>query len=229
MIEYDKANVTSSYPSLTTYEVETILDKAYLALIAQKVTGNNPRKAGFESDIKSIHDIQGLIATETKDKQNPSVGQHVCDNEYIFIQPTDTLYYIESHIIKQSGLNDQPHDFENVELINHAYASKFRCTSSNLPWIETPVAYINNNKIHVLLDPIKLKNGVYNNISLNVTYIKEPAKFVHDPNSQNNVDPDFELSDTMAEELINLAIVFATENVESPRLQTKSSILTLES
>ena len=44
MIEYDKANITSSYPSLTKYEVATILDKAYLALIAQKYTGNNPRR-----------------------------------------------------------------------------------------------------------------------------------------------------------------------------------------
>ena len=39
MIEYDKANITSSYPSLTEYEIATILDKAYLALIAQKYTG----------------------------------------------------------------------------------------------------------------------------------------------------------------------------------------------
>nr|DAF65995.1 MAG TPA: hypothetical protein [Caudoviricetes sp.]DAH00442.1 MAG TPA: hypothetical protein [Crassvirales sp.] len=34
MIEYDKANVASSYPSLTEYEIATILDKAYNALIA---------------------------------------------------------------------------------------------------------------------------------------------------------------------------------------------------
>jgi len=34
LIEYDKANVTSSYPSLTDYEIATILNKAYLALIA---------------------------------------------------------------------------------------------------------------------------------------------------------------------------------------------------
>lgn len=37
MIEYDKANITSSYPSLTKYEIATILDKAYLALIAQNI------------------------------------------------------------------------------------------------------------------------------------------------------------------------------------------------
>ena len=57
MIEYDKANTTSSYPSLTKYEIATILDKAYLALIAQKYTGNNPRRSAFESDMKAIEDL----------------------------------------------------------------------------------------------------------------------------------------------------------------------------
>jgi hypothetical protein len=61
LIEYDKANITSSYPSLTDYEIATILDKAYLALIAQKLTGNNLRQMGFEDDIKAIEDIQQLI------------------------------------------------------------------------------------------------------------------------------------------------------------------------
>lgn len=39
----------------------------------------------------------------------------------------------------------------------------------------------------------------------------------------------FELSDTMAEELINLAIVFATNTVEAQRLQQQVSLLNLES
>ena len=38
----------------------------------------------------------------------------------------------------------------------------------------------------------------------------------------------FELSDTMAEELINLAIAFALESVESPRLSTKLNTRGLE-
>jgi len=63
MIEYDKANVLSSYPSLTEYEVATFLDKAYSALIAQKVTGNNPRLMGLETDVKVIEDLSPLIVT----------------------------------------------------------------------------------------------------------------------------------------------------------------------
>lgn len=65
LIEYDKANITSSYPSLTDYEIATILDKAYLALIAQKLTGNNPRRIGFEGDNKAIEDIRPLLTRTT--------------------------------------------------------------------------------------------------------------------------------------------------------------------
>lgn len=37
----------------------------------------------------------------------------------------------------------------------------------------------------------------------------------------------FELSDSMAEELVDLAILMALENVESQRVKTKQSTLTL--
>jgi len=57
MIEYDKANITSSYPSLTPYEIATVLDKSYLAIIAQKYTGNNPGGFAFESNMKAIEDL----------------------------------------------------------------------------------------------------------------------------------------------------------------------------
>lgn len=75
LIEYDKANVTSSYPSLTDYEIATILDKAYLALIAEKVTGNNPRRQVFEGDVKAISDLQKLIRT-AKINANVPISPH---------------------------------------------------------------------------------------------------------------------------------------------------------
>ena len=71
MIEYDKANVTSSYPSLTEYEIATVLDKAYNALIAQKVTGNNVRRSPFEADTKAVSDLQRLI------KRSPEIATRI--------------------------------------------------------------------------------------------------------------------------------------------------------
>ena len=63
MIEYDKANITTSYPSLTDYEIATVLDKAYLALIAEKLIGNNTRRSAFESDIKAVEELRQLVTT----------------------------------------------------------------------------------------------------------------------------------------------------------------------
>ena len=92
MIEYDKATVTSSYPSLTEYEVATVLDKAYHALIAQKVTGNNVRRAMFEADLKAIEDLSPLVVQKQIDFSSaPSVAPNVVKSEL----PSEHLYLVE--------------------------------------------------------------------------------------------------------------------------------------
>lgn len=97
MIEYDKANITSSYPSLTKYEVATILDKAYHALIAQKVTGNNVRRAPFEVDMKSVSDIEPLIyhGNPKFDGQLPEIGAL---NAARFPLPSDFSYFVQAYL-----------------------------------------------------------------------------------------------------------------------------------
>ena len=100
MIEYDKANVTSSYPSLTEYEVATFLDKAYNALIAQKVTGNNVRRASFEADTKAISDLQGLVVQSEKDLTNVGDQLNVVKTDL----PTDFLYLIDCYAFKPEQL-----------------------------------------------------------------------------------------------------------------------------
>jgi len=99
MIEYDKANVTSSYPSLTPYEVATLLDKAYLALIARKVTGNNPRRSQLESDIKSVSDLEPLI--KTVDLSLSHVNRNISN----YTLPNDFLYYVSSNMVYDAGTN----------------------------------------------------------------------------------------------------------------------------
>ena len=94
MIEYDKANVTSSYPSLTEYEVATLLDKAYLALIAQKLTGNNQRRMPFEGDNKAIADIAPLITH--KELELFTDGHEPAINIIQYKLPKDFLYYVSS-------------------------------------------------------------------------------------------------------------------------------------
>lgn len=186
MIEYDKANITSSYPSLTKYEIATILDKAYLALIAQKLTGNNQRKVQFEGDIKAIEDIRPLVKTLKNVTELDESYKH-SSNDLVYNIPSDLLYYINStvnrNIYPQSSIDGKDHMLQNVQLLDHNSASKYRATDTNLPWIDKPVCYIEGNNVHVLVDSYKFKNDQSD--TLNITYIKKPVKFVDGDNNQN--------------------------------------------
>lgn len=241
MIEYDKANVASSYPSLTEYEIATILDKAYNALIAQKFTGNNPRRSSFESDNKSISDLQPLIKTDV------CTGSLDSANSFSANLPDGFLYYISSCIEHTISEESKPMDelavrIINVKLVDHNTANKFLISPTNLPWVKTPVCYIEGNEITVIYDPMMqdLETDVH------VTFIKKPNTFVKENLTGKNtyltfveekdkngkvIVPkgyEFECNDTVAEELISLAVTFALENVESQRLNTKLNMRGLE-
>ena len=273
MIEYDKANVTSSYPSLTEYEVATVLDKAYNALIAQKVTGNNIRRVGFEGDSKAIVDIAPLITSDSCEIDD-------LDGNVIRAEiPEDMLYYVsgslESYMLDamdQEVLRRLP-----IKLVTHEIADKFIASPYNLPWVKIPVCYIEDKYIYVIYDSIN-KPLVSSDDNVDISYIKKPNKFVKDLTnliSDSSVGPysyfnppiytekshpdnwdslteqqqaswtsdenarhalyiaandkyNFECNDTVAEELISLAVTFALENVESQRLNSKLNMRGLE-
>ena len=258
MIEYDKANVTSSYPSLTEYEVATVLDKAYNALIAQKVTGNNIRRVSLEGDLKAIQDIAPLITTH-------SDGLESIENLNVAYRdlPEDLLYFVSGKLTQKCGEVDYPADNIQyrplpIKLVDHNTADKFIISAHNLPWIKTPVCYIENDTIYIVYDSIN-KPELDNPYKAELTYIKVPNKFAKELESDTTylikqtyfdytltTPPDpadstataayyglkakleheywFECNDTVAEELISLAIAFALENVESPRLNSKLSM-----
>lgn len=213
MIEYDKENVTSSYPSLTTYEIATILDKAYLALIAQKLTGNQQR-VPFEGDIKAIEDVRNLIASKKISKSNTTLP---IDNAVIY-KLSDILYFLTALVLIDGKL-------VTTNLVNHEIAKNFMHTATNRPWIKNSVCYIEGDNLIVLYDDYSHKNVG----DLQLTYIKQPDKFVDHINGKTFDDTQFALNDTMVEELISLAIIMSLETVESPRLQTKLNTKALES
>ena len=226
MIEYDKAGEATSYPSLTKYEIATLLDKAYLAIIAQKLVGNNIRKSGFESDVKAIEDIRPIVVTK-RITDIIAAEDDAIKNAVQFKISNDLLYYITSKARYKIIQLDQSiiYPIDIVKLINHDQAQNFVSTSTNIPWIKNPVGYLENTIFTILFDNYLNSNQTFKTIDkLILTYIQTPIKFVNDTD-----DKVFELSDSMAEELINLAISFALETVESPRLSSKLQTRQLES
>lgn len=224
LIEYDKMTTTSSYPSLTDYEIATVLDKAYHAVIANKLTGNNARRVEFESDNKAIEDIRPLITTSDIASETDTSGIVTPPNCKVYKIESDFMYFIQARVeTSKVGTIAEDSEYTTVNLISHKDAQRFMQTTTNLPWIPTPVIYIEGEYIYLLYDP-------YKNVSIRdliCTYIKKPALFVDDDTVDFSSTP-FELNDNVAEEVINTAIMMSAEIVESPRLTTKAQINSIE-
>ena len=228
LIEYDKADVSSSYPSLTNEEIAAILNKAMYALIAQKVTGNNPRKVALDMDSKAMSDIAPLIKYFDTNylASGDSESLVIANNELLFkFGDTGTPRYLLDGIVKY---NDS--DKEVVNLTTSLISDKFKETIHNKPWIKQPIMYIQSSNsndgdevIHVFVDSRHIDKENLNP-QLYIRGVYMPSEFEVNQNS-NEI---FLLSDTVCEELINLAVIFACRNVQDPRLTTVVQTKSLE-
>lgn len=228
LIEYDKADVSSSYPSLTNEEIAAILNKAMYALIAQKVTGNNPRKVALDMDSKAMSDIAPLIKYFDTNylASDDSESLVTANNELLFkFGDTGTPRYLLDGIIKYNNS-----DKEVVNLTTSLISDKFKETIHNKPWIKQPVMYIQSSNlndgdkvIHVFVDSRHIDKENLNP-QLYIRGVYMPSEFTVNQNS----DEIFLLSDTVCEELINLAVIFACRNVQDPRLTTVVQTKSLE-
>ena len=94
-IEYDNANTLGSKPTLTEYDIAQFLDKAYKAVLAQKITANNFRRSGFEYDIKAVEDIRPLLKRIGAQLGTDNIP---AKNVYSTNLPNDLLYYIDCYL-----------------------------------------------------------------------------------------------------------------------------------
>lgn len=100
MIEYEKADSIEHKPQLTEYEVAVVLDKAYNALIAQKVSGNNYRRTPFEGDLKSIEDLAPLVTQAALSLSDPTDVTGLYENVRCTYLPDTYLYFIDGHLLR---------------------------------------------------------------------------------------------------------------------------------
>lgn len=198
-------------PAFLPQEIDLFLNQAQNEIISNKISGNNALKVAFEGNPQRISELDKLICTDenvvlSKSVYNEFVLNNVHNNgERVTIWQV-TLKYGNS--------------YANCLIVDHNTASLFKQTYNNIPWVEMPVATLENDKLLVYVDPILMQNPEYapsnNRYAANITYIKKPTPFDH-----TNLDGELDLPDDVMSEVINRAVVLALENIESQRTSTK--------
>ena len=214
-VNYDKANVITAYPTFLPEEKDVWLNEAYNMWINQRFTGNNARQIAFEGDTKRVSDLQALIkkASLTTFTKDDFVSNSIW---YKLSDIKDFRFFISSAIKINTS------EVQTMLTINHTQAQQFKASNINMPWIPEPVCTVGNEKITVYYDPVKVDTVLAAN--LQVTYLKQPEVFDY----YNSPTAMFELTDAVAYEVINLAVLLALENVESERMSSTSSIMEIK-
>ena len=214
-------------PAFLPEEIDLFLNQAYIEIICNKYTGQNSLNIAFEGSVKRIQDLEGLVKT---DKDQSIVSEtdtnrlylsnllNGSDNRMFFVGAV--LHWTQKTDISGSSTNWTAGKERKVRattvMIDHSVANRFLETYSNKPWIETPVATIEDNTLWVYIDTVNMK-GPY---TVDITYVKYPDKIDHNtPNVEIN-----EVPDRILYEVINRAVVLALENIESKRSETKLNI-----
>ena len=214
-VEADKNAVNigmSGCPSFLPEEIDYWLYTAYLSKIATKFTGNNTIQTSFEGNAKRVADLEGLVRTDkglTLLSETTNNRLTLNDFKSSIKYGSDTqdkrMYFIQGTLHFGSKL-------ANVKLINHENALRFLETYNNKPWIEEPVAILEDNKLIVFVDR-DLMTGPY---TIDLTYLAYPRKI----NNQDITSTLDEIPEYMQYEVVKLAADMALENVESPRVQS---------
>lgn len=215
-IEADKNAVNigmSGCPSFLPEEIDYWLYTAYLSKVATKFTGNNTIKTPFEGGTKRVTDLEKLVKTDKGlTLLSESVSNRLTLNDFV-----SSVSYGNSSQNKRMYFIDGILHFGNnklatVKLISHEYARNFLETHNNKPWIEDPVAILEDNKLIVFVDR-DLMTGPY---TIDLTYLAYPRKL----NNQDITSGMDEIPEYVQYEVVKLAADMALENVESPRVQS---------
>ena len=215
-VEADKNAVNigiSGCPSFLPEEIDYWLYTAYLSKIATKFTGNNTINTQFEGNIKRVSDLENLVKTDKgltllseTSSNRLSMNDFRSSITYGNTAQDKRMYFIEG--ILHFGSNQ----LATVKLISHESANRFLETYNNKPWIENPVATLEDNKLTVYVD----RQSMIGPYTLDLTYLAYPKKL-------NNLDITSgmdEIPEYMQYEVVKLAADMALENIESVRTNT---------
>lgn len=194
-------------PAFLPEEIDYWLDQGLYQEISNKFTGNNYLKTSFEGSVKRIHDLEKLIRTDYNVEANVESNSNKCFITNLF--NGNRMFFVDATL-----------NFNNkktaIRLIDHSDATKFKKTYNNNPWIEEPVAVIEDNALHIYYDPMSMISNAY---SVDITYVKFPTKIEDLPTEGMSEIPEY-----MQFEVINRAVELALEDIESKRTQTKSQL-----
>ena len=202
---------SKNYPNLEPEEIDLVLNQAQEAFVKQRYGYNNTKKEAFEQTQKRIEDLYTLIKSV---RLTPLTNTSENINDYsVFVQlPTDhwiTIQELTNITYLDCNSNSSTEDVYTKPIQHNDYSKL----------ISNPFGQPTDEKVLRLMTQqgVELLHSSTSTISeYKIRYIKEPVRI--DNVTIPNVD--CELSNHTHQEIVNIAISIALENIEAQRIKT---------
>ena len=199
-------------PAFLPEEIDLFLNQAFTEIISNKFTGQNVLQVPFEGSVKRVADLEGLVKTDTNISLTATPNTNVLTLDD-FSNSDTRMFYVTSILHFNNGSSI-------CVLVSHEDARRFLKTYNNDPWIDTPVATLEDNTLKVMIDTYTMEAPY----TTDLTYVSFPPIIdSNSPTTDITVVPD-----RILYEVINRAVLIALDNIESRRVETKSQINNLQ-
>ena len=199
-------------PAFLSEEIDLFLNQAFIEVVSNKFTGTNVLQTPFEGSVKRIADLENMVKTDKGISLTLESDSNVLTLSN-FSNDGDRMFYV-------NGVLHFNNTASNCILVSHEDARKFVKMYNNDPWIDTPIATLEDNSLRVMIDTYTMKAP----FTLDITYVCYPPVIDSTaPTTDINIVPD-----RILYEVINRAVVIALENIESKRTESKVQINSLQ-
>lgn len=209
-LRLDEIN-SSSLPQFLTEEVDDILNSAILRFTKTRYSKNNLYRSGFEERQKRTEDLKALTVTATV----ASTEVVTEENTYSVSFPNDWLFYLRGRAEVNSP--NCENYFTSIDVIQQDDIETVKGDPFAKPDKFNVVGYFENNSLYLLSD------GTFSIPNAKLTYLSYPDTVVHPDTGNPQVDCN--LSEHTHDEIVELAVKLALNQIESPREQTQQGIL----
>lgn len=205
---------SSVYDYFLAEEVDFWLNRAQERFIKQRLYKNtDPKKVGFEGNIKRMDDLRMLITADYTDGVTPNDGVDFID----FDLPIDYMFLVNARVtmhVNHCGEQVDTADPEVIRDLRIVEQDKVYQHQQN-PFAKTraeyPLAIVFDDEVRVFQE-----NERFILKTLHLDYLRQPVDITL------STSVDCELAEHTHHEIVDLTVKSIIEAIESPRYQTTS-------
>lgn len=220
---------SGNYPNLLIPEIDWYLNEAQEIFIKQRYGVTNNKKGGFETSQKRIDDLRELVQTNTAPAALEILPDLGMTQAYGSVVPNDYMFLVRAKAIATKGscserfltcIQSQHDDLNNI-LTDPFYSPSFE-------WAETPLIF---KKTGGGNDLITFSDGTFTISNIVLDYIKIPQRiqfpsgvggnYQLPDGSAVNADANCELAQHTHHEIVDIAVMLASGDMDNPNVQMK--------